>query len=184
MRRRALVRSTRARPVLDHSSHQRETRAQAGRKGRTGDDRSASTPAHVLGAYGSGRCLRNARARTCQFGRNGATFCPRELPAQRGRGRGARDRQTDYARQDAHEGPRGRSTRSRRTVATSPGSRPTPAAASRSRSSRSPVGCSVDVGSSRGESCKVRGGTIGAIALTADGRVLWVGRIRQYGVRL
>jgi Tol biopolymer transport system component len=31
----------------------------------------------------------------------------------------------------------------------------------------------VYVGSSQGETCRVRGGTFGAIALTADGRVLW-----------
>jgi Tol biopolymer transport system component len=33
----------------------------------------------------------------------------------------------------------------------------------------------VYVGSSQGESCRLRGGTFGAIALTADGRVLWQG---------
>jgi hypothetical protein len=33
----------------------------------------------------------------------------------------------------------------------------------------------VYVGSSQGESCRLRGRTFGAIALTADGRVLWQG---------
>jgi WD40-like Beta Propeller Repeat len=38
-----------------------------------------------------------------------------------------------------------------------------------------PGRCPVYVGSSRGETCRLRGRTFGAIALTADGRVLWQG---------